>query len=149
GLLTNDMNRPVVYFVCFAALAASVAPAQAQLLRGRLRGPEPSSEAYVGEPYGVGRWTVQLPPGANPSILGNSGFTLSEKNNRVLFAAFQAEPIRSGLREVLGRPPMATAYFLFTGDGPLDLQLLTPTATPTVINPTRDPVGQNKLLTDW
>jgi hypothetical protein len=136
-------------FIAAILVWTTAATVNAQLLRGRLRGPEPSSEAYIGEPYGVGRWTVQLPPGANPSILGNSGFSLSEKNGRVLFAAFQSEPLRTGLREVLGRPQTATVYFLFTGDQPLDLQLFASSPIPTAIIPTRDPIAQGKLLTDW
>ena len=101
------------------------------------------------EPYGVGRWTVQLPPGVNPALLGNSMFTLTEKNGRAMFQAFQAEPLRTVAREFLGRPQTATVYFLFTGDGPLELQLYAPTAVATIVTPRRDPVGQARLLDDW
>ena len=52
---------------------------RARLLRGRLRQQEPEIEAFAGEPYGVGRWMVQLPAGVNPALLGNNGFTLAEK----------------------------------------------------------------------
>jgi hypothetical protein len=126
-----------------------VCTAHAQLLRQRLRPPEPETEAYAGEPYGVGRWTVQLPQGVNPALLGNSGFTLSEKNGRAIFQAFQAEPLRTAAREFLGRPQTATVYFLFTGDAPLELQLFAPTAATTTVAPQRDPVDHERLLSDW
>ena len=139
-------------FALLMALAtiASAWPANAQILRQRLRPPqEPETEAYAGEPYGVGRWTVQLPQGVNPAILGNSGFTLTDKSGRTVFQAFQAEPLRTAARELLGRPQTANVYFLFTGDAPLELQLYSPTAATTTITPVRDPVNHERLLTDW
>jgi hypothetical protein len=141
--------RPILTAIATLTVLSFVWPADAQLLRGRLRPQEPETEAYAGQPYGVGRWTVQLPQGVNPALLGNSGFTLSEKNGRVMFQAFQAEPLRTMAREFLGRPQTANVYFLFTGDGPLDLQLYAPVATATTITPQRDPVGHERLLSDW
>jgi len=106
-------------------------------------------EAIAGEPYGVGRWTVALPQGVNPALLGNSGFTLTEKSGRTWYQAFQAEPLRTVAREFLGRPQTATVYFLFTGDSPLDLQLYAPVAASISVTPVRDPVGHERLLSDW
>ncbi len=138
---------PAVFAIASAMIFTSVA--DAQLLKGRLRPQEPEVEAIAGEPYGVGRWSVQLPSGVNPALLGNSMFTLTEKNGRAMFQAFQAEPLRTVAREFLGRPQTATVYFLFTGDGPLELQLYSPTAVATTVTPRKDPVGQAKLLGDW
>ncbi len=52
-------------------------------------------------------------------------------------------------RELLGRPQIAVVYFLFTGDAPLELQLYAPTAAATTITPQPDPVGHERLLSDW
>ena len=109
-------------FVAALTLLSFTTVSQAQLLKGRMRPQEPEIEAIAGEPYGVGRWTVSLPAGVNPGLLGNSGFTLTEKNGRAMFQAFQSEPLRSGVREFLGRPQTVTVYFLFTGNQPLELQ---------------------------
>ena len=98
--------------VAVLSLLVSGTETQAQLLKGRLRPPEPEIEAIAGEPYGVGRWTVPLPAGVNPALLGNSGFTLTEKNGRAMFQAFQAEPLRSG-RPRTSRPA-ANGYCLFS-----------------------------------
>src|SRR5690606_853672 len=101
---------PAILFIAGLILASTPATVQAQLLRGRLRQTGPQVEAIYGEPYGVGRWTVDLPVGTNPALLGNSGFTFTEKNGRAVFQAFQAEPVRAVARELLGRPQQATVY---------------------------------------
>jgi hypothetical protein len=136
-------------FVAAVMLLSFAAESRAQLLKGRLRQQEPEIEAIAGEPYGVGRWTVPLPAGVNPALLGNNGFTLTEKNGRANFQAFQAEPLRSGVRELLGRPQMVTVYFLFTGNQPLELQLFSPTATATSVTPRREPIGHERLMEEW
>ncbi|HEY2826871.1 MAG TPA: hypothetical protein VGJ04_04665 [Pirellulales bacterium] len=142
------MRQITTAFIILTILA-KVWSANAQILQRRLRPQEPETEAYAGQPYGVGRWTVQLPQGVNPALLGNSGFTLSEKNGRAIFQSFQAEPLRTAARELLGRPQTATVYFLFTGDAPLELQLYAPTAAATAVTPQVDPVGHERLLSDW
>src|SRR5436189_2114131 len=76
-------------------LLAFAADVRAQLLRGRLRQQEPEIEAFAGEPYGVRRWTVQLPAGVNPALLGNNAFPVAEKNGRITLQALQAEPLRT------------------------------------------------------
>jgi hypothetical protein len=153
--MLNWYMPPVRSLACallaIAAIFTSDA-AHAQLFRGgRLVRPpaEPGVEAIAGDPYGVGRWTVQMPAGTNPAILGNNTFTLTERNSRVRYQAFQSEPVRTALREIIGRPQTITIYFLFTGDGPLELELYAPSATTTVVTPQRDAVGQARLLTDW
>lgn len=142
------MRSNLTAIVVLVALSLAL-PGDAQVLRGRLRPPEPETQAFAGQPYGVGRWTVQLPQGVNPALLGNSGFTLTEKNGRAIFQAFQAEPLRTAAREILGRPQTATVYFLFTGDAPLELQLYAPTAATTTITPQIEPIGHESLLSEW
>jgi hypothetical protein len=146
GICRNSAIGLVVAFVVSLGISET---AMAQIFRPRARQDGPVSEAFVGEPYGVGRWTITLPPGVNPAALGESGFVLTEKNGRVRFQAFQAEPVRTVAREILGRPQNATVYFLFTGAAPLELQLFTPAASSTSITPQNDPVGQAKLASEW
>ncbi len=145
------MSKSSIAVLVITVAVFIASSANAQLLKGGrlLRPQEPEVEAFVGQPYGVGRWTVQLPAGVNPALLGNNLFTLTEKNGRAMFQAFQAEPMRTVAREFLGRPQTATVYFLFTGDGPLELQLYAPTAVATVVTPRKDAVGQARLLDDW
>ncbi len=147
----SRVRMPRLAMLTIVGVAVFATSAHAQFFRGRLLRPaaEPGVEAIAGDPYGVGRWTVQLPPGVNPALLGNNSFVLSEKNGRAMFQAFQTEPLRAAAREFLGRPQTATVYFLFTGDAPLQLELFTPTGTTTVVTPQREPVGHARLLTEW
>lgn len=142
-----NLQWPMLAAACIA-LAFST-PADAQLLRGRLRPPPTEITAVAGQPYGVGKWTLELPPGVNPAILGNSGFTLKDKDNRVVFQAFEATPLRTVAREFLGRPQLATVYFLFTGSEPLNLTLYAPTAVAGGVTPVGDSVAHAKLLSEW
>ncbi len=146
------------WFILCASVAVGIAifvappPSHAQLFKGGrlLRPPvELGIETIAGEPYGVGRWTLQLPPGTNTSLLGGNNFTLTEKNGRAVFQAFQVEPLRAIAREFLGRPQTATVYFLFTGTQPLELQLYAPMPVSANTTPATDPVGHARLLTDW
>ncbi|MCC7087325.1 MAG: hypothetical protein IT427_20175 [Pirellulales bacterium] len=124
-------------------------PAAAQLLRSRLRPPPTPIEALAGQPYGVGKWTLELPPGVSPALLGNSGFVLQEKDGRVSYQAFEAMPLRTAARELLGRPQLATVYFLFTGNEPLNLTLYAPTALSGTVVPRTDAAAHDPLLSQW
>jgi hypothetical protein len=124
---------------------------QAQLLRGRrlqaLRaGPE--VEAVAGSPFGVGRLSVRLPD-ARPGFFGEREFSLKEAEGRVLYAAFQSQPVRAILREVLNRPQDVTVTFLFTGDEPLELELLAAEPVRMRVSPRRDPAAHQALLAAW
>ena len=119
----------------------------AQLLRGR-RVALPPPEAIVGAPFGVGRISIQLPE-ARPGFFGEREFTLTEANGRVFYAAFDFQPVRAILREVLNRPQNVTAYFLFVGDEPLDLELFAPSPVRMRLSPRRDPGAHDRLLAGW
>jgi hypothetical protein len=104
-------------------------------------------DAVVGEPFGVGRITLDVPPDMLPEALGIEGIGLSEKNGRVFYPAIdnpaigklvkelldQNTPLTSGgpvreevggiLREIFDRQPRTTIYFLFRGVEPLQLSL--------------------------
>src|SRR5688572_7860508 len=51
-------------------------------------------EAYRGEPFGVGRVTVDLEQGASSDPWSDDRFTLSEVNGRVFYPAIDHAPVR-------------------------------------------------------
>jgi hypothetical protein len=122
-------------------------PASAQILRGR-RIPLPEPEAITGTPFGVGRVSIQLPE-ARPRFFGEREFTLAEANGRVFYAAFDFQPVRAILREILNRPQNVTVHFLFVGNEPLELELFAPSAVRMRVIPGRDPAGHKRLLAAW
>ncbi len=120
-----------------------------QILHRRLRPPEPESEAYIGQPYGVGRWTVQLPPGVNPALLGNSGFTLSEKNGRVIYqpsrpSLFARPRARSSAAH---KSPMC--IFFSRAMVPWNCNFMPPPRLTPPSHPSPIPVGHERLISDW
>ena len=135
--------------LCLAAACWCVctSAAEAQLLRG-LRPPLAQPEAVVGEPFGVGRISLRVPE-TRPALFGERDFTLSEANDRVLYTAFEFQPVRAILRDVLNRPQQVTVHFLFTGSEPLELELFTSGAARMRIEPRRDPAAHDRLLAGW
>lgn len=151
-----------------AALAAVVAvtasPAFAQGIR---------VDAFIGEPFGVGRLQLELPPGAMPQPLGAEGLGLVEQDGRVLYPAIsssgstgavvsellEATPLMRGgpvrqqlgglLRDVLNRPPKVELFFLFRGDRPLQLSVLADQPISGTVAPRHDPRAHKTMLADW
>ncbi|MEN6367203.1 MAG: hypothetical protein ABFC88_10345 [Thermoguttaceae bacterium] len=131
------------------------------------------AEAVVGEPFGVGRVVVELPKDLLPEPLGIEGVGLSEADGRVLYPTFDHPaagkvvktfldsdtPLTSGgpvreqvgglLRGLLDRPPRMTIYFLFRGDGPLQLSLMAKRPIPLTVTPHADPAVFRRLLLFW
>jgi hypothetical protein len=136
-------------WLLLATLASSACaiPAEAQILR-RLRTRSPEPEAVVGAPFGVGRISVRVPE-ARPALFGERDFTLSEANGRVFYAAFEFQPVRALLRDVLNRPQDVTVHFLFTGGEPLELELFTSGAVRMQVVPRSDPAAHERLLAGW
>jgi hypothetical protein len=108
-------------------------------------------EAYLGEPFGVGRVTVDLPPGTSASPWSDDRFTITESNHRVLYPVIENTPVRRILRNFLRieTPWRATFYFMFRGDEPLELVLHAPDAQRFTVRPERDDDEHNELLDDW
>lgn len=95
-----------------AGTLAAAATASAQPIR---------AQAVLGEPFGVGRVEVELPPEVMPEPLGLSGLGLTERDGRALFPVVELRPIRGLIRQLLERPQRVTIYFLFQGAQPLHL----------------------------
>jgi len=113
----------MITYLCRSALAAVAAlGVGAALAEAAIR-----VEAYRGEPFGVGRVTVDLPQDDAPSA--DDRFGISEANDRVLYPALER---RRQLGRIVRRfinielPNRATFYFMFRGDGPLELRMPRP-----------------------
>ncbi|MGD0901260.1 MAG: hypothetical protein ABR915_25810, partial [Thermoguttaceae bacterium] len=156
--------RSIVLTVLLAWVLGMAAPAAAAVLE---------ADAFLGEPWGVGRLVVNLPAGQLPEPLGIEGLGLSEKNGRVLYPAihnpaaaallkeFVAEgsPLTSGgpvreevggiLRGILSRPPPVTLHFLFRGSEPLELSLHARQSIPLVVRPRPNPALHRLWLEAW
>jgi len=107
-------------------------------------------EAYRGAPFGVGRVTVDVPQDESPGT--DDRFELTEASGRVLYPVL--EPRRQLGRIVrqfinIELPNRATFYFLFRGDGPLELTLYSPRAQRVTIVPELDRRDFNNLVDDW
>ncbi len=131
-------------------------------------------EAVAGEPLGVGRVVVDLPAAELPEPLGAAGLGLSAAGGRLLYPAWRSTampgivkelierptPLTTGgpvrqqlggiLRDILNRPPPTTLYFLFRGDGPLELTLQARRSIPLgVVQPRHEPLVHRRLLDAW
>ena len=131
-------------------------------------------EAVAGEPFGVGRIIADLPPDLLPTPLGIDGLGVSDKDGRVLYPALRSRVIGPLVKEILGadspltsggpvrqqvggllrdvlvnRPPRATIYFLFRGDGPLALDLQARRPIPLQVMPRQDAVLHRQWLEAW
>ncbi len=120
------------------------------LASARVGGAAIRVEAYRGEPFGVGRVTVDVPQDEAPGT--DDRFALSEAGDRVLYPVL--EPRRQLGRIVrqfinIELPNRATFYFLFRGDGPLELTLYAPGPQRLTIVPEQDRRDFNHLLDDW
>jgi hypothetical protein len=130
--------------VAASALAAMAVPLQAQPPL------EIEAVAFAGEPFGVARLSLELPPGMAAAGDNYLGLPLREQNDRIHYPAFAERPVRGLLRNLLNRPPKVTAYFLFRGAEPLRISLSGEAPDQgLVIRPLADPVGHRQVLGDW
>jgi hypothetical protein len=131
------------------------------------------AEAFVGQPFGVGRITFELPQNMLPAPLGIEGLGLNERRGRALYPTLDRPafgkiirgildsdtPLTSGgpvrqqvgglLRGILDRPPRTTLFFLFRGDEPLELSLQSRPPIRLRVVPRDNPVAQQRLLQLW
>ena len=129
-------------------------------------------EAISGTAYGVGRISIRFPKEAMPVGIGARGISVWEANNRILYPTVQVPadntvvknlllksplleggPVRRGvagiLQDVLNQTPQTTVYFLFRGDGPLNVTLQTRGARRLTIVPRDQPHTHARLLRRW
>src|SRR5688572_20742548 len=94
-------------------------------------------DAVSGSPFGVARIEIRddvegLPPPEE--------FAVFEREGRALYPAVDTGPVRRLLRDLLNirRPLQFKAYFLFQGEGPLEIRLFSPDAEPIAVMPRED-----------
>ena len=132
------------------------------------------AEAVAGEPFGVGRITVELPERLLPVPLGIDGLGLGDKDGRVLYPAIRGALLGPVVKDILGadspltsggpvrqqvgglvrglladRPPRATVFFLFRGDSPLALVLQARTPFPLQVVPRHNAALHGQWLDAW
>ena len=108
-------------------------------------------EVYSGQPFGVGRVTLPVGGRAPAVPLEDERFTVASPDGRVLYPVLKEEPVRRVLRRLLNieTPRNATIYFLFSGDGPLQLEAYSPLGQTIAVTPTDNPAGHARLLAEW
>ncbi|NLY00711.1 MAG: hypothetical protein GXY83_31845 [Rhodopirellula sp.] len=163
------MCRAVRALVIVTAVAASAAAflgcpsaARAQI----------SGEAYMGEPFGVGRLEIELPESLQPEVLGLDGIKIVERDGRIFYPVIDRRrlpplakeladqlPLRGGpIRELAGgvlrnlvsaSPRKAELLFLFRGAEPLEITLQFSTQAAGQLAPATNPRSHNGLLRKW
>jgi hypothetical protein len=126
------------------ALALLAWAAQGEPARAQIR-----ADALAGEPFGVGRVELRLPPDMLPEDMGLSGIGLTEKDGRVLYPAVEKRLLRTAIRDLLNRPQVAVIYFLFQGNAPLTLTVQARVPQTFVLPPVNLPQGPGALLGEW
>ncbi len=111
----------------------------------------PEVEAYIGQPLGVARVTVDVFRGEPSLPLSDERFTVVEKNGRAIYPIVKEEPARELLRGLLGieTPRTVTLYFLFRGEDPFDVSVYSPVEQGVRVKPQQSPQGHQKLLEEW
>lgn len=133
---------------------------------------EAQVEAYVGQPFGVGRIVLRIPEGELPEPLGAEGIELTDAEGRTFYPVVEAPPDTALVRKLLlespllqGGPvrqeaagiiqgfldqtPPTTIYFLFRGDSPLHLTIGTKTPRHLTIRPLRSQPGLDQVASAW
>jgi len=110
-----------------------------------------NSEAYLGEPFGVGRVTIDVLRGEPSLPLSDERFTVLEANGRALYPALKQTPVRKLVRGWLGReaPRKVTIYYLFQGVEPFELSLFGPNEQGARVKPLHDSARHRRLLLEW
>ncbi len=108
-------------------------------------------EAYRGQPFGIGRVTVDLPQGGPSVPWSDDRVTIEAAGDRVLYPVVRNSDVRRVVRSLLGieTPWRMTFYFMFRGDGPLDMTVYTPSPQPFTIQPRENGKKYLELVNDW
>lgn len=108
-------------------------------------------EAYRGEPFGIGKATFDLAPGATTAPWDDDRFTIADDEGRILYPVVGNQPVRKFVRQFLGigAPWRAEFYFMFRGDEPIEATLYVPDAHTVRITPIANAGAFRELLDDW
>lgn len=107
------------------------------------------AEAYLGQPFGVGKIEMDLIPQQLPRPLGLEGVLLEDAEHRVFYPVIAGPPLGGFFAEMVGSAPRMTIYFLFRGEQPLDVSIGTRPPQMVRIFPRTDPRGYERTLRSW
>ena len=123
------------------------------------------AEAVAGRPFGVGRIALQSPANA-PDTQSPGRLLIQESQNRVFYPAASSPNNNAGkvAKDILNRTrrpigqiisgflddsDKASVYFLFRGDGPLDLTVGAQPPLRMSVTPVAHPAAHNQLMAAW
>jgi hypothetical protein len=108
-------------------------------------------EAYRGEPFGIGRATIDLSQGDSAEPASDDRVALVEEQGRAFYPVIENKQTRRILRNFLGieMSSRVTFLFMFRGDDPLVLTAYTPMPQHFSVVPEDDAEEFNELLDDW
>ncbi len=108
-------------------------------------------EAFRGEPFGIGKITIDLQSGSSATPWSDDRFALTDAQDRIVYPVTENALVRRILRSFLGieTPWRVSFCFMFHGDEPLALVLHAPEPQQLTIRPENNPREYNKLLDDW
>lgn len=111
----------------------------------------PSSEAYVGAPFGLGRVTIDVFRGEPVIPLSDERFTVLEESGRAMYPVLKDEPAKKIVRQLLSisTPRKVTIYYLFQGDEPFDLSVFSPVEQAVRVKPIDNSAAHQRLLDQW
>ena len=111
----------------------------------------PTSEAYLGAPFGVGRVTIDVFRGEPVIPLSDERFTVWEESGRAMYPVLKNEPGKKILRQLLSieTPRKVTIYYLFQGADPFDLSVFSPVEQAVRVKPLDDAAKHRRLLDQW
>jgi hypothetical protein len=107
-------------------------------------------EAAPGSPFGVGRLSVAIDDTIAGHVSGPDAFPITERDGRLLYPA-RASSLLSRLAGDAEIPGRLNVWFLFQGDEPLDITVMTPTPRRIVLEPRDRGRGRayDRLTRQW
>ena len=139
-----DRGRLLPSFWTFvvSVIALAIAPAAQAEIR---------IEAYAGQPLGVGRVIVDVPPDLAGAVVADDRFTIGDAGGRLLYPATEQRRIRKVLGNLLGvqLPRKLTYYFLIEGDQPLTVDIYVPNRVQVTVTPQNNPRRYDDFLNKW
>ncbi len=147
SVIGRDTSREALHsfcaLLCFLWLSL--------LALGQYAQAAPRWEAYAGEPFGVGRVTVDVVRGEPALPLSDERFTVVEAGGRALYPVLKKAPVRRIIRRLLEieTPASVSIYFLFQGGEPYELQTYAPSKELISITPKRNPRAHRQLMDQW
>ena len=145
-LFLPNPTAPTVHKAMSLVVALAVASLLAAASSAAIR-----VEAYRGEPFGIGKITIDLQSGNSATPWSDDRFALTDAQDRIVYPVTENAPVRRILRSFLGieTPWRVSFCFMFHGDEPLELILHAPEPQQLTIRPENNPREYNELLDDW